>query len=138
VIGWDAAGIVVEAGPQATLFKVGDEVFYAGSIARSGTNAQFHLVDERIVGHKPRTLGFAQAAALPLTAITAWEALFDRIDIRRPVPGAASVVLIIGGAGGRADGNNQYDAFFCDAGTKLRARRTKPRRYNSRGSRRLN
>jgi NADPH2:quinone reductase len=100
VIGWDAAGIVVEAGPQATLFKVGDEVFYAGSIARSGTNAQFHLVDERIVGHKPRTLGFAQAAALPLTAITAWEALFDRIDIRRPVPGAASVVLIIGGAGG--------------------------------------
>ena len=100
VIGWDAAGIVVEAGPQATLFKVGDEVFYAGSIARSGTNAQFHLVDERIVGHKPRTLGFAQAAALPLTAITAWEALFDRIDIRRPVPGAAPAVLIIGGAGG--------------------------------------
>jgi zinc-binding alcohol dehydrogenase family protein len=89
VIGWDAAGIVVEAGPQATLFKVGDEVFYAGSIARPGTNAQFHLVDERIVGHKPRSVGFAQAAALPLTAITAWEALFDRIDIRRPVPGAA-------------------------------------------------
>jgi len=100
VIGWDAAGIVVEAGPQATLFKVGDEVFYAGSIARPGTNAQFHLVDERIVGHKPRSVGFAQAAALPLTAITAWEALFDRIDIRRPVPGAASAVLIIGGTGG--------------------------------------
>ena len=100
VIGWDAAGIVVEAGSQATLFKVGDEVFYAGSIARPGTNAQFHLVDERIVGHKPRSIGFAQAAALPLTAITAWEALFDRIDIRRPVPGPAPAMLIIGGAGG--------------------------------------
>jgi NADPH:quinone reductase len=100
VLGWDAAGVVVEAGPQASLFKVGDEVFYAGSIARPGTNAQFHLVDERIVGHKPRSLGFAQAAALPLTAITAWEALFDRIDIRKPVPGAAPAVLIIGGAGG--------------------------------------
>jgi len=100
VIGWDAAGIVVEAGPQASLFRAGEEVFYAGSIARPGTNAQFHLVDERIVGHKPRSLGFAEAAALPLTSITAWEALFDRIDIRRPVPGAASAVLIIGGAGG--------------------------------------
>jgi NADPH2:quinone reductase len=100
VIGWDAAGIVVEAGPQASFFKAGDEVFYAGSIARSGTNAQFHLVDERIVGHKPRSLGFAEAAALPLTSITAWEALFDRIDIRRPVAGAAPAVLIIGGAGG--------------------------------------
>ena len=74
VIGWDAAGIVVEAGPQASLFKAGEEVFYAGSIARPGTNAQFHLVDERIVGHKPRSLGFAEAAALPLTSITAWEA----------------------------------------------------------------
>jgi zinc-binding alcohol dehydrogenase family protein len=100
VLGWDAAGIVVEAGPQTALFKAGDEVFYAGSIARPGTNAQFHLVDERIVGHKPRSLGFAEAAALPLTAITAWEALFDRIDIRKPVPGAAPAVLIIGGAGG--------------------------------------
>jgi len=100
VLGWDAAGVVVEAGPQVSLFKAGDEVFYAGSIARPGTNAQFHLVDERIVGRKPRSLGFAQAAALPLTSITAWEALFDRIDIRRPVPGVAPAVLIIGGAGG--------------------------------------
>jgi NADPH2:quinone reductase len=100
VIGWDAAGVVVEAGPQASLFRPGEEVFYAGSIARSGTNAQFHLVDERIVGRKPRSLGFAEAAALPLTSITAWEALFDRIDIRKPVPGAAPAVLIIGGAGG--------------------------------------
>jgi NADPH:quinone reductase len=73
VIGDDAAGIVVEAGPQASLFRPGDEVFYAGSIIRSGTNAEFHLVDERIVGHEPRSLGFAEAAALPLTSITAWE-----------------------------------------------------------------
>jgi zinc-binding alcohol dehydrogenase family protein len=100
VIGWDAAGIVVEAGPQASMFRAGDEVFYAGSIVRPGTNAEFHLVDERIVGRKPRSLGFAQAAALPLTSITAYESLFDRMDIRKPVPGAARAVLIVGGAGG--------------------------------------
>jgi NADPH2:quinone reductase len=100
VLGWDAAGTVVEAGPQASLFKAGDEVFYAGSIMRSGTNAEFHLVDERIVGKKPRSLGFAEAGALPLTSITAWEALFDRMDIRKPASGAAGAVLIIGGAGG--------------------------------------
>jgi NADPH2:quinone reductase len=100
VIGYDAAGVVVETGSQASLFRSGDEVFYAGSIIRSGTNAMFHLVDERIVGHKPRTLGFAEAAALPLTSITAWEALFDRMNIRKPVAGAAPAVLIIGGGGG--------------------------------------
>jgi hypothetical protein len=87
-------------GPQASLFRPDDEVFYAGSVVRSGTNAEFHLVDERIVGRKPRSLGFAEAAALPLTSITAWEALFDRMDIRKPVAGAAPAVLIIGGAGG--------------------------------------
>jgi len=75
VIGYDAAGVVVEAGPEASLFRPGDEVFYAGSNIRSGTNAEFHLVDERIVGHKPRSLGFAEAAALPLTSITAWEGI---------------------------------------------------------------
>jgi zinc-binding alcohol dehydrogenase family protein len=100
VLGYDAAGVVVETGPQASLFKAGDEVFYAGSIVRPGTNMEFHLVDERIVGRKPRSLGFAPAAALPLTAITAWEALFDRIGIRRQVAGAAPAVLILGGAGG--------------------------------------
>lgn len=101
VLGWDAAGIVVEAGPEARLFKPGDEVFYAGSLTRQGTCAEFHLVDERIVGPKPATLGWAEAAALPLTAITAWEALFDRLDVKgRPVPGAAPAILIIGGAGG--------------------------------------
>lgn len=101
VLGWDAAGIVVEAGPEATLFKPGDEVFYAGSITRPGTYAEFHVVDERIVGRKPKTLGWAEAAALPLTAITAWETLFDRLDVKgRAVPGAAPAILIIGGAGG--------------------------------------
>ena len=100
VLGWDAVGRVVEMGPMAEGFAIGDEVFYAGSIARQGTNSQFHLVDARIVGHKPKSLSHAEAAALPLTAITAWEMLFDRLDIRRPVPGAANAVLIIGGAGG--------------------------------------
>ncbi len=100
VLGWDAVGKVVEAGSAVTEFKKGDEVYYAGSIARPGTNSQFHLVDARIVGRKPGTLSNAEAAALPLTAITAWEMLFDRLDIRRPVAGAANAILIIGGAGG--------------------------------------
>ena len=73
---------------------------YAGSIARQGTNAELHLVDERIVGRKPASLGWAEAAALPLTAITAWEMLFDRLEVQRPVPDAAPAVLVIGGAGG--------------------------------------
>ena len=101
VLGFDASGVVVESGPDATLFKPGDEVFYAGSITRPGTNAEFHLVDERIVGRKPRSLDAAEAAALPLTAITAWETLFDRLDVGgRPVPGAAKAIVVIGGAGG--------------------------------------
>ncbi len=100
VLGWDAAGIVRAVGPEVTGFKPGDAVFYAGAIDRPGSNAEFHLVDERIVGPKPKNLGFAEAAALPLTAITAWEMLFDRLDIRKPVPGAAHALLIIGGAGG--------------------------------------
>lgn len=100
VLGWDAVGKVVEAGPDVKGFKVGDEVFYAGSLIRPGANSQFHLVDERIVGAKPKTLSNAEAAALPLTAITAWEMLFDRLDIRKPVPGAANAIVIIGGAGG--------------------------------------
>ncbi|EJB06995.1 zinc-binding alcohol dehydrogenase family protein [Rhizobium leguminosarum bv. trifolii WSM597] len=100
VLGWDAVGKVAEAGPDVKDFKVGDEVFYAGSLIRPGANSQFHLVDERIVGKKPKTLSNAEAAALPLTAITAWEMLFDRLDIRKPVPGAANAIVIIGGAGG--------------------------------------
>jgi NADPH2:quinone reductase len=100
VVGYDAAGVVVETGQEARLFKPGDEVFYAGSVGRQGANMAFHLVDERIVGRKPRTLDFAAAAALPLTSITAWEAMFDRLDVAKPVPGAARAILILGGAGG--------------------------------------
>lgn len=100
VLGFDAAGTVEAAGPDATLFEPGAPVFYAGAIDRPGTNAELHLVDERIVGHKPVSLSVAEAAALPLTAITAWEALFDRLDVRKAVPGAAPAILIVGGAGG--------------------------------------
>jgi NADPH2:quinone reductase len=100
VLGWDAAGTVVGTGPDVTDFTIGDEVFYAGDLTRPGTNAEFHLVDERIVGRKPASLSFAEAAALPLTAITAWEMLFDRLDVRRPVPGVSQAILITGGAGG--------------------------------------
>lgn len=100
VLGWDAAGVVEAIGPDVTRFQPGDEVFYAGAINRPGTNAELHAVDERIVGHKPKTLDFAAAAALPLTSITAWEMLFDRLDVARPVPGAANAIVIIGGAGG--------------------------------------
>jgi NADPH:quinone reductase len=100
VLGWDAAGVVNATGPEATLFKPGDAVFYAGAIGRPGTNSEFHLVDERIVGHKPKSLDWAASAALPLTAITAWEMLFDRLDVGASVPGAASAIVIVGGAGG--------------------------------------
>ncbi|WP_242140742.1 zinc-binding alcohol dehydrogenase family protein [Sphingomonas sp. TREG-RG-20F-R18-01] len=99
-LGWDAAGVVRAVGADATAFRVGDEIFYAGSIARPGSNSELQLVDERIVSLKPRSLDWAEAAALPLTSITAWEALFDRLDVLKPVPGAANAVLIIGGAGG--------------------------------------
>ena len=100
VLGWDAAGVVTAVGSSVTLFKPGDEVFYAGSVSRPGTNSALHAVDERIVGPKPRSLSFAQAAALPLTSITAWELLFDRLGL---VPGdmqRKGKLLIIGGAGG--------------------------------------
>ena len=100
VLGWDAAGIVKAVGPDVTGFKPGDEVWYAGSIARAGTNSELHLVDERIVSRKPASLGFEEAAAMPLTGITAWEMLFERLDVRKPVPGAANAILVIGGAGG--------------------------------------
>jgi NADPH2:quinone reductase len=100
VLGWDAVGRVVAAGGAVERLKVGDRVFYAGSLDRPGSDSEFHLVDERIVGHAPATLADAPAAALPLTALTAWEMLFDRLDIRRAVPGAANAILIVGGAGG--------------------------------------
>ncbi|PZW41042.1 NADPH2:quinone reductase [Humitalea rosea] len=97
VLGFDAAGVVRAKGPDVTLVAVGQEVFFAGSIARPGSNAELELVDSRIVGPKPKSLSFAEAAALPLTTITAWEALFERLAIPR---GAKGAILIVGGAGG--------------------------------------
>ena len=101
VLGWDAAGVIKAVGPDVTLFKPGDEVWYAGAINRAGTNSELHLVDERIVGHKPKNLDFAQAAALPLTAITAWELLFERLEVSRDAGATAGKsLLVIGAAGG--------------------------------------
>uniref|UniRef100_UPI003D09D74F zinc-binding alcohol dehydrogenase family protein n=1 Tax=Roseibium sp. TaxID=1936156 RepID=UPI003D09D74F len=100
ILGYDASGVVRSVGPEVSGFAVGDEVFYAGDITRPGTNAEFHLVDERIVGHKPKTLTFAEAAALPLTSITAWEALFDRLKVKDPSPSGSRKLLVVGGAGG--------------------------------------
>lgn len=100
VLGFDASGVVEQVGPEVQHFRPGDAVYYAGSIARPGTNSEYHLVDERIVGRKPASLSDAEAAALPLTAITAWEMLFDRLDVRRPTPQGGQVILVIGGAGG--------------------------------------
>ena len=100
ILGWDAAGVVAEVGANATLFKPGDEVFYAGSFTQPGCNSEFHIVDERIVGAKPKSLSFTQAAALPLTSITAWEAIFDRLGIDNNGAEAGKQLLILGGAGG--------------------------------------
>jgi zinc-binding alcohol dehydrogenase family protein len=100
VLGWDAAGTVVAVGPEAKAFKPGDTVFYAGAVDRPGSNAQLQLVDERIVGRKPSTLDFAQAAALPLTSITAWELLFDRLGVAPGTAGAPATLLVVGAAGG--------------------------------------
>jgi len=97
VLGWDVAGIVVSVGGQVTLFKDGDEVWYAGAIDRAGANSEYHLVDERIVSKKPKSLSFEQAAALPLTSITAWELLFDRLRINDNTKGS---LVIIGASGG--------------------------------------
>lgn len=100
VLGWDVAGTVTAVGSAVSLFRVGDAVYYAGSVVRDGANSEFHAVDERIVGRKPRTLSMEQAAALPLTSITAWEALFDRLGIDRDGADAGKRILMIGGAGG--------------------------------------
>lgn len=100
VLGWDVAGVVQAVGSAVSLFQVGDEVFYAGALQRQGGNSELHVVDERIVGHKPRSLGFAEAAALPLTAITAWELLFERLKIAEGRASSGQSLLIIGAAGG--------------------------------------
>jgi zinc-binding alcohol dehydrogenase family protein len=100
--GWDAAGVVEAVGSEASLFQEGDAVYYAGDISRPGCDSEYHLVDERIVGSKPSSLSFEQAAAMPLTTITAWEALFDRLGVERSAPtdDIHHSVLVIGGAGG--------------------------------------
>ena len=100
ILGWDAAGVVEAVGAGVTLFRPGDAVFYAGALTRPGTNSEKHLVDARIVGRKPASLGFAEAAALPLTALTAWELLFDRLGARPGKQPDAGTLLVIGGAGG--------------------------------------
>lgn len=100
VLGYDAVGIVREVGPEVRLFRPGDAVWYAGAIDRSGSNAEFQLVDERIVGHKPVSLPAAEAAALPLTGITAWELLFDRLQVPLAGQGRPASLLIVGAAGG--------------------------------------
>ncbi|GAA4451584.1 zinc-binding alcohol dehydrogenase family protein [Novipirellula rosea] len=99
IIGYDAAGVVQQVGSEVSKFKVGDEVFYAGDITRPGTNAELHAVDERIVGKKPKSLGFAEAAGFPLTSITAWELLFDSLAVKEG-DGNGESLLVIGGAGG--------------------------------------
>src|SRR5471032_1071823 len=100
VLGWDVAGVVKAVGSEVSLFKVGDKVFYAGSLVRPGGNSELHTVDERIVGHMPKTLGFADAAALPLTAITAWELLFERLQVREGKTDEGQSLLVVGAAGG--------------------------------------
>ena len=98
ILGFDATGIVKSVGDNVSLFKPGDKVWYAGDISRAGSNAEYQLVDERIVGHMPKTLSFDEAAALPLTAITAWELLFDRLNVDKD--NANKNILVIGAAGG--------------------------------------
>ncbi|HTV49249.1 MAG TPA: zinc-binding alcohol dehydrogenase family protein [Phycisphaerae bacterium] len=98
VLGWDAAGVVVSKGAAVSGFAAGDEVYYAGELERPGSNAEYQAVDERLVGRKPKSMGFAQAAALPLTSITAWELLFDRLGVREGQSGGT--LLVSGAAGG--------------------------------------
>lgn len=100
VLGWDATGIVKAVGSEVSLFQPGDRVFYAGAIDRAGANSELHLVDERIVGHMPNSLSFAEAAALPLTAITAWELLFERLQVAEGSTDQGQSLLIVGAAGG--------------------------------------
>ena len=129
VVGWDAAGVVAAIGPEVTRFAPGDEVWYAGSILRSGTNAEFHLVDERIVGRKPSKLDWSDAAALPLTTLTAWEALFDRMNVKKPVSGAANAILIIGGAGGVGSIATQIARQFTELSVIATASRPETREF---------
>ena len=104
VLGWDAVGEVVAIGELVSNFQPGDRVFYAGDLNRQGSNAEYQLVDERLVGNKPKSLSDSEAAALPLTSITAWELLFERLAIKQQAPDlkeqSNDVILIVGAAGG--------------------------------------
>ena len=100
VLGWDAAGVVEAIGPAVSMFKPGDKVFYAGDITRPGSNSEYHLVDERIAGHRPRSLAVDAAAAFPLVTITAYEALFDRLGVKANGQSRGKMLLVIAGAGG--------------------------------------
>ncbi|MEU9350786.1 zinc-binding alcohol dehydrogenase family protein [Streptomyces griseoloalbus] len=100
VLGWDAAGTVVAVGDEAELFQVGDEVYYAGAIDRPGSNSRFHAVDERIAARKPATLSFTEAAALPLTSLTAWEGLFERLGLHDGALDKTGTLLVTAAAGG--------------------------------------
>ena len=100
VLGWDVAGVVVEVGAEVRQFRPGDQVFYAGAIDRAGANSELHVVDERIVGRMPGSLDFARAAALPLTAVTAWELLFERLGVREGKGDDGQALLVTGAAGG--------------------------------------
>lgn len=100
ILGFDCAGVVESVGTEVRWFKPGDEVFYAGSIQRPGTNSEFHLVDYRLAGHKPKSLSMAEAAALPLTSVTAWELLFDRLRVPLGKPHRAGTLLVVGASGG--------------------------------------
>jgi NADPH2:quinone reductase len=100
ILGWDVAGVVRSVGGEVSMFKQGDAVYYAGTRMRQGGNSELHLVDERIVGRKPRTLSFAEAAAMPLTTLTAWEGMFERMGISKSAGDAGRTILIVNGAGG--------------------------------------
>jgi len=100
VLGWDVAGVVKAVGSEVSLFQPGDKVFYAGSLIRPGANSERHVVDERIVGHMPKSLSFAHAAALPLTSITAWELLFERLQVAEDKTDQGQSLMIVGAAGG--------------------------------------
>lgn len=129
ILGWDAAGVVEAVGPEATLFEPGDEVFYAGSFTRPGCNSELHLVDERIAGGKPQSLDFTQAAALPLTSITAWESLFDRLGIAADGSDRGRPLLIIGGAGGVGSVATQFAKRVAGLDVTVTASRPESRKW---------
>lgn len=115
ILGWDVAGTVVAKGSNVSAeFKPGDAVYYAGDLSRPGANSEFHVVDSRIVGHRPRKLSASESAAIPLTALTAWEALFTRMGFSRTEPNRLKSLLIVGGAGGTGSMSIQLSKLIPD------------------------